>query len=133
MHKAFKWDLEQKKFEKCIRLLCHPLNMQKSVFLALWDNYEELKLALVGFLAIKSENAVRIAKLFLLKKRARAASGNDKLKRGNILPLSEELRILQVIRTSPDLSKINCALLIFFLSGKIHIIIFFICINKHIH
>ena len=46
-------------------------------------------------------------------------SENDKLKKQNILQLREEVGILHVLSTSPDVSKINWALSIFPLSGKI--------------
>ena len=53
------------------------------------------------------------------------ASNNDKLKKHSILQLIEAVGILHVLSTSPDLSEINWALLIFPLSGKIHVIIIF--------
>ena len=53
---------------------------------------------------------------------------NDKLKKRNILQLREAVGILHVLSTSPDLSKINWALSIFSLSGKIYVINF-----SHLH
>ena len=55
---------------------------------------------------------------------------NDKLKKRNILQLSEAVGILHVLSTNPDLSKINWpwALSIFPLSGKIYVINF-----SHLH
>ena len=59
------------------------INMQKSVFLPLWDDYElygRKILHIESFSAIESENLVRISKFFLWKEYACAASENDKLK-----------------------------------------------------
>ena len=105
-------------------------NMQKSVFLPLWDNYElngHKILHIERFSAIESENLARISKFFVWKEYACAASENDKLKKCNILQLSEAVGILHVLSTSPDLSKINWAF--FPLSGKYMSLIFLICIN----
>ena len=77
------------------------------------------------FLAIESENLVKISKFFVLKEYACAASKNDKLKKRNILQLSEAVGILHVLSTIPDLPKINWVLSIFSLSGKIYVINFF--------
>ena len=74
--------------------------------------------ALKFFLGKESENLVIIAKFFVWKKYACAASENDKLKKRNILHLSEAVGILHVLSTSADLSKINWALSISPLSGK---------------
>ena len=101
------------------------VNMQKSVFLPLWDNYElygRKILHIESFSAIESENLVRISKY------ACTASENDKLKKRNILQLSEAVGISHVLSTSPDLSKINWDLSIFPLSGKIYVINF-----SHLH
>ena len=101
------------------------INMQKSVFLQLYDNYElygRKIMHIESFSAIKSENLVRISKFFVWKEYACAASENDKLKKRNILQLSEAVGILHVLSTGPDLSKINWALSIFPLSGKIYMI-----------
>ena len=105
------------------------INMQKSVFLPLWDNYElnGLKILYIEcFLAIESENLVRISEFFEQKKYAYAASENDKLEMCNILQLSEAVGILHVLST--DLSKLNWVLSIFPLSGKIYVINF-----THLH
>ena len=102
--------------------------MQKLVFLSLWDNYELYGckiLHIESFSAIESENLIRISKFFAGKEYACAAFENDKLKKHNILQLSEAVGILHVLSTSPDLSKINWALSIFPLSGKIYVINFF--------
>ena len=88
------------------------INMQKSVFLPLWDNYElygRKILHIESFSAIESENLVGILKFFVLKEYACAASENDKLKKGNILQFSEAVGIFHVLSTSSDLSKINWA------------------------
>ena len=72
------------------------INMQKSVFLPLWDNYElygHKILHIESFSAIESENLVRISKFFARKEYACAASENDKLKKRNILQLSEAVGI----------------------------------------
>ena len=50
------------------------------------------------------------------------------MKKRNILQLSEAVGILHVLSASPDLSKINWALSIFPLSGKIYVINF-----SHLH
>ena len=103
------------------------INMQKSVFLPLWDYelYGRKILHIERFSAIESENLVRISKFFIWKEYACTASKNDKKKKHNILQLSEAVGILHVLSTSPDLSKINWALSIFSLSGKIYVINFF--------
>ena len=104
------------------------IHMLKSVFLPLWDNYElygRKILHIESFSAIESENLVRISKFFVYKQYACAASENDKLKKRNILQLSEAVGILHVLSTSPDLCKINWALSVFPLSGKIYTINFF--------
>ena len=98
------------------------INMQKSVFLPLWDNHElygRKILHIESFLAKESENLVSIAKFFVRKEYACAASENDKLKKRSILHLSETVGILHVLSTSADLSKIYWALSIVRLSGKI--------------
>ena len=103
-------------------------NVQKSVFLPLWDNYElygRKILHIESFSAIEFENLVKISKCFIWKEYACASSVNDKLKKRNILQLSEAVGILHVLSTRPDLSKINWALSIFPLSGKIYVINFF--------
>ena len=82
-----------------------------------------------SFSAIESENLVRISEVVVLKEYACAASENDKLKKRNILQLSEAVGISHVLSTRPDLSKINWALSIFPLSGKYTSLIFLICIN----
>ena len=101
------------------------INMQKSVFLPLWDNHElygrEI-LHIESFQGKESENLVRIAKLFQRKEYACVASENDKLKKCNILHLSEAVGILHALSTSTDLSKINWVLSIFSLSAKIYFI-----------
>ena len=102
------------------------INMQKSVFLPLWDNYElndRKILQIESFSAKKSGNLVRISKFFTSKEYACAASENDKLKKRNILQLSEAVGILHVLSTSPDLSRMNWALFLSF--RKIYIINFF--------
>ena len=104
------------------------INMQKSVFSPLWANHElygSKILHVESFSAKESENLVRIARFFVWKEYACAASENDKLKKRNILHLSEAAGILHVLSTSADLSKINRALSIFPLSGKIYVIKFF--------
>ena len=97
------------------------INMQKSVFLPLWDNhelYDRKILHIESFSAKESENLVKIVKFFILKEYACAASENDKMKKRNILHLSEAVGILRVLSISADLAKINWALSIFPLSGK---------------
>ena len=104
------------------------INMPESVFLPLWDNYElygRKSLQIERFLAIESENLVRISMFVVSKEYVCAAFENDKLKKRNILQLSEAVGILHVLSTSPNLSKINWALSIFPLSGKIYVINFF--------
>ena len=108
------------------------IDMQKSVFLPLWDNYElygRKILHIQSFSAIESENLVRTSEFFVWKEYACAVSQNDKLKKRNILQLSEAVGILHVLSTGPDLSKLNWALSIFPLSGKYTSLIFLICIN----
>ena len=105
--------------------------MQKTVFLPLLDNYElygHKILRIESFSAIESENLNRISKFFVCKEYTCAASENDKLKKCNILQLSEAVGILHVLSTSPDLSKINWALSIFPLAGTIYVINF-----PHLH
>ena len=97
------------------------INMQKSVFLQLRDNhelYDRKILHIKSFSAKESENLVKIVKFFILKEYACTASKNDKMKKCNILHLSEAVGILRVLSISADLSKINWALSIFPLSGK---------------
>ena len=83
------------------------INMQKSVFLPLWDNHELYGCGILhieSFSDKESENLVRIAKFFAWKEYACAASENDKLKKCNILHLSEAVGILHGLSTSTDLS-----------------------------
>ena len=94
-------------------------------FLSLWDNYELYGykfLHIKSFSTIESENLVRISKFFIWKDYTCTVSENDKLKKHNILQLSEAVGILHVLNTGTDLSKINWALSIFPLSGKIYVI-----------
>ena len=105
-----------------------PINMQKSVFLPLWDNpelYGRKIIHIKSFSAQESENLVRIAKFFIRTEYACAAFENNKLKMRDILYLSEAVDSLHVLSTSADLYKINWALSIFPLSGKIYLIKFF--------
>ena len=72
------------------------INMQKSVFLPLRDNYELYGrniLHIESFFAIEFENLIRISKFFVWEEYACAASENDKLKKRNILQLSEAVGI----------------------------------------
>ena len=83
------------------------INIQKSVFLPLWDNcelYGHKILHIESFSAIESENLVRISKFFTWKEYACVASESDKLKKRNILQLREAVGILHVFSTSLDLS-----------------------------
>ena len=108
------------------------INMLKSVFLPLWENYELngcKSLHIERFSATESENLVRISKFFVGKEYACAASKNGKLKKCNILQLSEAVRILHVLSTNPDLSKINWALSISLFLEKYTSLIFLTCIN----
>ena len=105
-----------------------PHSYAKISILPLWDNHELYGckiLHIKGFSGKESENLVRIAKFFLLKEYACTPSENDKLKKRNILHLSEAVGILHVLSTSADLSDINWALAIFPLSGKIYVNKFF--------
>ena len=54
-----------------------------------------------------SKNLVRIAEFFAWEEYTCAASENDKLKKRNILHLSEAVGISHVLSTSLDLSEIN--------------------------
>ena len=90
--------------------------------------YGRKSLQIESFSAIESENLVRISDFFVWKDYACAISQNYKLKKRNILQLSEAVGILHVLSTSPDLSKLNWALSIFPLSRKIYFINFF-----HLH
>ena len=86
------------------------INMQKSVFLPLLESYQfygHKILHIESFSAIEFENLVRISKFFLSKEYTCTASENDKLKKCDILQLSEAVGILHVLSTKPDLSKIN--------------------------
>ena len=89
-------------------MACPLINMQKPVFLPLWNNhglYGRKILHIESFSARECENLVKIAKFLRMKKYACAASENDKLTKCNILQLSEAVGILYVLSTSPDLSK----------------------------
>ena len=73
---------ERNKREPQVQHGMGPLtNMQKSVFLPLWDNYELYgckTLDIESSWAIESENLVRISKFFVWKEYACAASENEK-------------------------------------------------------
>ena len=86
------------------------INMQKSVFLPLWDNYElygHKLLHIETFSAIESENLVKISKFFVWKEYACSVSESDKLRKCNILQLNEAVGIFHALSSIPDLSKIN--------------------------
>ena len=102
--------------------------MQKSVFLPLWDHYELYGRPILyteSFSTIESEN-LEFHNSSYERSTHGATCENDKLKKRNILQLSEAVDVLHVLSTGPDLSKINWALSIFPLSGKLHVINFYL-------
>ena len=109
------------------------INMQKSVyiyiFLALWEKYDTYGCEILQNESIfdkESEHLDGIRKFFVWKDYACAACRNDKLKKLNIVQFyAGWLGILQISSIIPSLSKINWALSILPLSGKIHLINFF--------
>ena len=81
------------------------INMQKSVFLPLWNNYEfcgRKILYIESSSAIESENLVRTQNSSH-ERNTHAQLPRMKLKRGNILQLSDAVDILHVLSTSPYL------------------------------